>query len=89
MGICDIIGLLIWGLFAGLIARALMPGTQRMGLSATSLLGIGGAFVGGLIGNILRFGPLVGMSHFRLSDFIGTMLGSLLILFIAGAMRKR
>ena len=38
------------GLIVGLIARAVMPGTQAMGLVMTALLGIAGAFVAGFLG---------------------------------------
>lgn len=46
------LSLLSWivtGLVVGLIARALVPGRQHMGLILTVLLGIAGAGVGGLI----------------------------------------
>ena len=36
----------IVGFVVGLIARAIMPGVQHMGFIATTLLGIGGSFVG-------------------------------------------
>ena len=49
-----IIAFIIVGLIAGLIARALMPGNQSMGLVATTLLGMVGSFVGGLIGSLFR-----------------------------------
>jgi uncharacterized membrane protein YeaQ/YmgE (transglycosylase-associated protein family) len=37
------------GLVVGLIARLVVPGPHRLGFIRTLLLGIGGAFVGGLI----------------------------------------
>lgn len=40
---------IITGLVVGLIARALVPGRQRMGLILTILLGVAGACVGGLV----------------------------------------
>lgn len=44
---------IITGLLVGLIARALMPGRQSMGWIMTILLGIVGAFVGGLISSAI------------------------------------
>jgi uncharacterized membrane protein YeaQ/YmgE (transglycosylase-associated protein family) len=42
---------LLWtviiGFFVGLIARAVMPGRQIMGIILTTLLGIGGALLAG------------------------------------------
>ncbi|HUS21023.1 MAG TPA: GlsB/YeaQ/YmgE family stress response membrane protein [Aeromicrobium sp.] len=40
---------LVLGFLAGLIARALVPGKDAMGLLATALLGIVGSFVGGAV----------------------------------------
>jgi len=47
---------IIWYIFVGfiigLIARAIMPGAQHLGLILTTLLGIGGSIIGGLIGRL-------------------------------------
>ena len=83
MGLC---GWIVFGFLAGLVARAIMPGRQSMGLIATTLLGVAGAFVGGLVVDLLRGGPM-----FRLepTGFIGAVLGSLLLLLIGGALARR
>jgi uncharacterized membrane protein YeaQ/YmgE (transglycosylase-associated protein family) len=44
---------IITGLVVGLIARALLPGKQSMGTLATIILGVVGAFVGGLISSFI------------------------------------
>ena len=44
---------IIVGFVVGLVARAVMPGAQSMGLIKTTLLGIVGGVVGGLIGAAL------------------------------------
>ncbi len=44
-----IIGLIIIGLIAGFIARALVPGDDSMGIVQTIVLGIIGSFVGGFL----------------------------------------
>ncbi len=51
-----IIAWIIFGLIAGLIAKAIMPGKDPGGSIVTILLGIAGAFVGGLIGRMLGIG---------------------------------
>lgn len=41
----SIIGTIVVGFIVGLLARALKPGDDKLGLIMTTLLGIGGAFV--------------------------------------------
>lgn len=50
------LSLLSWivtGLIIGLIARALVPGKQSLGIILTILLGVVGACVGGLISSVI------------------------------------
>src|SRR4051812_31586596 len=42
------------GFIVGLIARWLVPGGDQMGFLATTLLGIAGSIVGGLLAGVLR-----------------------------------
>ena len=51
-----IVGLIIIGFFAGLIARALVPGKQSMTILQTILLGVIGSFVGGFLGRLRMSG---------------------------------
>jgi uncharacterized membrane protein YeaQ/YmgE (transglycosylase-associated protein family) len=48
-----ILGWIIFGLIAGLIAKAIMPGRDPGGVIITILLGIAGAVIGGFIGRTL------------------------------------
>ena len=48
-----IIGWIIFGLIAGLIAKAIMPGRDPGGAIITILLGIAGAIIGGFLGQAL------------------------------------
>jgi uncharacterized membrane protein YeaQ/YmgE (transglycosylase-associated protein family) len=74
---------LIWfvviGFLSGLLARAIMPGKQAMGLGLTTLLGIVGSFVGGFFSSLVS-GHNV--SLFRPSGIIGSVLGALVVLGI-------
>ncbi|MBX7116193.1 MAG: GlsB/YeaQ/YmgE family stress response membrane protein [Myxococcaceae bacterium] len=49
----SILVFLVIGFIAGLVARALVPGNQSMGLLGTTLLGIVGSFVGGLLSSAI------------------------------------
>jgi uncharacterized membrane protein YeaQ/YmgE (transglycosylase-associated protein family) len=48
-----ILGWIIFGLIAGVIAKAIMPGRDPGGAIVTILLGIAGAVIGGFIGRAL------------------------------------
>ena len=80
-----IISLIIIGLIAGFIARAVVPGRQSMGIGATILLGIVGSFVGGLIGSLFTGGG------FSLSPagIILSIIGAIIVLLIYIAVRRR
>lgn len=56
MGLMDIIGWIIMGLIVGILAKWIMPGKDPGGFWVTVLIGIAGAFVGGLISSFLGIG---------------------------------
>ena len=75
----DIIVMIIVGFIVGLIARAIMPGTQSMGFILTTVLGIVGAVVAGFLGRKLGWynaGEPVG--------WIASVVGAIIVLFIFG-----
>lgn len=82
-----IIAFLVIGLLAGLIARALMPGNQSMGLVATTLLGVVGSFVGGFIGSLFRSDGRVFDLH--PTGLLFSVLGALAVLFLVGLAGRR
>ena len=54
----SIIGTIVVGFIVGLLARALKPGDDRMGIILTTLLGIAGAFVARYVGQAMGwYGP--------------------------------
>ncbi len=72
---------IVFGVAAGLIARAIMPGKQGMGMVMTGLLGIAGSFVGGFVGSMLTGSSVL---DFNTSGLIGSVLGALAVLAIMG-----
>ncbi len=83
-----ILFLLIIGLIAGFLARALVPGRDSMGVGATILLGIIGSFVGGLLGYVL-FHKDGQDGAFQASGLIGSVIGSIVVLLIYRAVHGR
>ncbi len=67
----------IFGLVVGLVARAVMPGRQHMGLILTMILGLVGAWLGGLIG---RATGMYKEGH--PAGFLMALVGALILLFV-------
>ena len=82
-----IIGLIVIGLVAGFVARALVPGRQSMSVLQTILLGIVGSFVGGVLGRLLFGGS--GDRFVQPSSWIGSIIGAIIVLVIYLAIKRR
>jgi uncharacterized membrane protein YeaQ/YmgE (transglycosylase-associated protein family) len=80
----SIIGWILFGLVAGLVARALHPGADAMGWGATILLGVLGSLVGGGIAYILHLGA----RPYEPAGWILSILGAVLLLAL-GVMSTR
>jgi uncharacterized membrane protein YeaQ/YmgE (transglycosylase-associated protein family) len=78
-----ILGTIIVGLIVGAIARFVMPGEQKMGWIMTCLLGIAGSIVAGYAGHAMGWYTL-GQS----AGFIASIVGAVILLVIAGMLRK-
>ena len=82
--ILSIIGTIVIGFIAGLIARAIHPGEDKLGFWMTVLLGIAGSFLAGILGralNLYHEGEPVG--------FIASVIGAVLVLFVYGMIQRR
>ena len=76
-----IIGLIVIGLIAGFIARAVVPGRQSLSVLQTILLGIVGSFVGGFLGYLI-FGRDSGSGLLQPAGIIGSVIGAVIVLLI-------
>ncbi len=54
-----IISLVITGAILGALGRLAVPGPNPMSIGLTILVGIGGAFLGGLVAALLGAGPIL------------------------------
>jgi uncharacterized membrane protein YeaQ/YmgE (transglycosylase-associated protein family) len=76
--ILTILGWIVFGLIAGFIARALVPGKDDIGILRTIVLGVIGSVVGGLI-----FGLFTGgFRGFHPAGWIGSIIGAIIVLVI-------
>ncbi|GAA4765652.1 GlsB/YeaQ/YmgE family stress response membrane protein [Novosphingobium ginsenosidimutans] len=76
----NIIGIIFSGLFVGVLARFFYPGAVDMGFWMTSLLGVGGALVVGLLGSMSN-GQGIGEGFNRAGCF-SSILGAMLLIFV-------
>lgn len=83
-----ILFLLIVGLIAGFVARAVVPGRDPLGIGGTILLGIVGSFIGGFIGYAL-FGKDFDEGALQPSGIIGSILGAIVALLVYRAANGR
>ena len=76
-----ILSIIIFGLIAGAVARALVPGDDAMGVGGTILLGIVGSFVGGFLGYVL-FGVDFEEGAVQPAGLLGAVIGSIIALLV-------
>lgn len=75
-----ILGFILLGLIAGAIAKAILPGDDPGGIIVTTLIGIAGAVIGGLIASALDIGDLD--EFFDIGTWLIAIAGSLLLLLL-------
>lgn len=81
-------GILSWvvfGFVVGLIARAVIPGPQKLGFITTTLVGVAGSFIGGMVGSMLSGRPLFELNS---AGFIGSVLGAVALMLVLGMSRR-
>ncbi len=79
-----IIGIILIGLIAGILAKLLHPGRENMGFIMTTLLGIAGSVIATFLGRAIglyRPGDSAG--------FIASVIGAIVILVIYGSFKRR
>jgi uncharacterized membrane protein YeaQ/YmgE (transglycosylase-associated protein family) len=80
----ELVWMVIVGFVAGLLARAIMPGTQSLGIILTAVLGIAGSFVAGYVGQALGW-----YQAGQGAGFIGSVVGAIVLLFVVGLIKGK
>lgn len=73
--------MLVLGLVAGFLARAIVPGNDSMGIGQTIVLGIVGSFIGGFLGYLL-FHEDGNQGALQSSGIIGSVIGAIIALLV-------
>ena len=76
-----IIGWIILGLLAGVIAKLILPGDQPGGFIVTTIVGIVGAIIAGFIAQALGFGDPID-EFFDISTWVAAIIGAIVLLLI-------
>jgi uncharacterized membrane protein YeaQ/YmgE (transglycosylase-associated protein family) len=79
----SIILMAVVGFVVGLIARAVLPGTQQLGIILTAALGIAGSFIAGFAGQAMGL-----YQAGQNAGFIGSIVGAIVLLFVVGKLKS-
>jgi uncharacterized membrane protein YeaQ/YmgE (transglycosylase-associated protein family) len=82
-----LLGLIVFGFLAGLVARFVTPGKQRYGCLVTICVGIAGAFLGGVIGKVVLGHSVT--ARWDLVPFLFAVAGSVILLLLLEALGGR
>lgn len=80
----SIVWIILVGLIVGLIARAIMPGEQKIGLIMTTVLGVVGSVVAGYLGQAIGL-----YQAGQGAGFIGSIVGAIVLLFGYGLLTRK
>jgi uncharacterized membrane protein YeaQ/YmgE (transglycosylase-associated protein family) len=80
----SIIGTIVVGFIVGLLARAVKPGNDRMGIILTTVLGIAGAFVAQYAGQAMGL-----YTPNQPAGWIASIIGAVVLLLVVALVRGR
>ena len=80
----SLMGTIIVGFIVGLIARAVKPGDDKLGLVMTSILGIAGALLANFLGAKMGW-----YARGEATGWIASVVGAVVLLFIYGLAKSK
>ena len=79
-----LIQMFVVGLVIGLIARAIMPGTQKLGWIMTAILGVAGSALANFVGGAMHF-----YEPGQTAGWIASVIGAIVVLAVVGKLSNR
>ena len=79
-----LIQMFVVGLVIGLIARAIMPGTQSLGWILTAILGIAGSALAIFVGGAMHF-----YEPGQTAGWIASVIGAIVVLAVVGKLSNK
>jgi len=83
----SILGWILFGLLAGLVARAITPGRQSIGCIGTLAVGVIGAILGGFLGEAVLEDEI--SFGWDLKPFLLAVAGAVVLLLALNTLRRR
>ncbi len=83
-----ILGWILLGIIAGVVAKAVLPGSQPGGIIVTTLIGIAGALIAGFVARALGLGDPID-EFFDVSTWLAAIVGAVALLMVWGAIAGR
>ena len=80
--------MLVVGILAGFIARAIVPGDDSMSLLGTLVLGLAGSLIGGFLGYLI-FGKDGQDGALQMSGILGSIVGAVIALLVLRFSRRQ
>lgn len=78
-----LIQMFVVGLVIGLIARAIMPGTQKLGWIMTAILGVAGSALANFVGGAMHF-----YEPGQTAGWIASVIGAIVVLAVYGKIKS-
>ena len=78
-----IIGWIVVGLIAGILAKWIMPGKDPGGIIVTILVGIAGGLIGGYLGS------MIGLGGGNIMNIVLATVGAIILLFLYRLVKSR
>jgi len=85
MGLMQILWAIVVGFVVGLVARAVLPGADRLGFWLTAAVGVAGSWIGGYLGSLISK-PAEG-AMFHPAGFLMSVVGAVVLLLVVRAVR--
>ncbi|WP_315549139.1 GlsB/YeaQ/YmgE family stress response membrane protein [Lautropia mirabilis] len=79
-----LIQMFVVGLVIGFIARAIMPGTQKLGWIMTAILGIVGSALANFVGGAMHF-----YEPGQTAGWIASVIGAIVLLAVVGKLSNK
>lgn len=79
-----LIQMFVVGLVIGLIARAIMPGTQKLGWIMTAILGVAGSALANFVGGAMHL-----YEPGQTAGWIASVIGAIVVLAVVGKLSNK